>query len=125
MSADKGRRRKLDNRMEHPKFDTDTDPTLDEDDLFEPANDNHRPDPSLRRVPRYVTEGQTDLLLALAGVDPDKVPRRLHDSAVRVAWCEQHGLFSHRAIARACGLSRKKLARTFAALRAAQKGRAA
>ncbi len=123
MSADEGRRRKLDNDMEHTDLDHDT--HTDADDLFAPVNDNHRAHPSHRRVPRYVTEGQTDLLLAVAGFDPDKVPRKLHAGALRVAWCHKHGLFGFEAVASATGLSTKKLHRTLAAMRGAAKRRAA
>jgi len=109
--------------MEHTAYDTET--NLDAEDLFAPANDNRRSLPSERRVPRYVTEGQTDVLLALAGFDPDKVPRKLHAGALRVAWCHRHGLFGFEAVATAAGLSTKKLHRTLAAMRGAEKGRAA
>lgn len=97
---------------------------LSEEFDFEPANDNHRPDPTQRRVPRFVTEGQTDVLLAAAGFDPNKIPRRLHVGALRVAWCMEQGLFNDGAVGRAAGLHGKKLARTIAAMRAAaQPGR--
>jgi hypothetical protein len=109
--------------MEHTDHDTET--NLDAEELFAPANNNHRPSPRERRVPRYVTEGQTDLLLALAGFDPDKVPRKLHAGALRVAWCHGNGLFGFEAIASATGLATKKLHRTLAAMRGAEKGRAA
>jgi hypothetical protein len=103
-------------------------PQFDIDDLFAPENDNHhRPDPLRdRRVPHYVTEGQPEVLLALAGFDPAKIPPRLRVGALRVAWCNRHGLHSMRAVAIACSLSRKKLAHTVTAMRTAdQKGSAA
>lgn len=92
----------------------------DLDDLFEPANDNEAPDPLRRRVPRHVDRGRTDLLLALAGFHPHKVPRRLHAAALRVAWCFEQGLFDPSAIARACSLARRKVAKAIAALEAAR-----
>ena len=94
---------------------------LSEDFDFEPANDNHAPDPTLRRVPRFVTEGQSDLLLATAGFDPDRIPRRLHTAALRVDWCQRHGLFAEAAIARASSLHRKQLTKTLAAMRDARR----
>lgn len=112
MSADKGRRRKTDSHMGNPQFDT--------DDFFAPENDNHRRSGE-RRVPRYATDGRPDVLLALAGFDPSKIPPRLRIAALRVAWCNRNGLHTMRAVGIACGLSRKKLAHTLTAMRAAEK----
>jgi hypothetical protein len=111
--------------MEYPEFDLDTDTDLDADDLFAPANDNRHPSSRERRVPRYVTDGRPDMLLALAGFDPEKIPPRLRIGALRVAWCNSHGLHTLRAVGSACGLTRKKLAHTLTAMHAAEKGRAA
>ena len=91
-----------------------------DDDLFHPANDNEAPDPLGRRVPRHVGRGNTELLLALAGFDPSKVPLRLHAAALRVAWCLEQGLYDPAAIARACSIARRKVAKAVAALDAAR-----
>ena len=99
----------------------DHDDDFDLDDLFQPANDNAAPDPRKRRVPRHVARGRTNLLLALAGYDPEKIPHRLHSSALRVLWCFDQGLFNPVAVRLASDIPAKKLARTLAALAAAKR----
>ena len=89
---------------------------FDPDDLFEPANENARPNPLARRVPRHVERGRTDLLLSLAGFDPDKIPRRYHAAALPIAWCFEQGLFDIEAIKRAARLSGKTLIRTITSM---------
>jgi hypothetical protein len=87
-----------------------------------PTNDNNQPDPRARRVPRYVGRGATGVLLALAGYDPETIPRKLHVPALRVVWCFAHGLHNRRLVARAANLSSKTVARTLAAMRVARLG---
>ena len=91
---------------------------FDRCDRFFPANDQRR-DPRKRRVPRHVDRGSTDVLLALAGFDPMKIPRRLHAATLRIAWCFRSGLYHPRRIGKAANLSPKTVARTLTAMRAA------
>jgi hypothetical protein len=70
-------------------------------------------------VPHHVDRGSTDVLLALAGFDPVKIPRRFHAAALRIAWCFRSGLYHPVLIGKAASLSRKTVARTFAAMRGA------
>ena len=93
---------------------------FDRDDRFFPSNDNRR-DPRKRRVPHHVDRGSTDVLLALAGFDAVKIPRKLHAAALRIAWCFESGLYHPNLIGKASSLSRKTVARTLVAMRAASR----
>jgi len=89
---------------------------FDHDDRWFPSNDTRR-DPRKRKVPHHVDRGSTDVLLALAGFDPAKIPRKLHAAALRIAWCFGSGLYHPVLIGKAAGLSRKTVARALMAMR--------
>jgi hypothetical protein len=72
--------------------------------LLLPANDNDR---TPKRCPPRDANPPIEVLLALAGYDPARIPVERHADALAVAWCFDDGLFDDRSIARALDTKRK------------------
>jgi len=79
-----------------------------------PANDNDDPEPSY--APDFE---RLDVLLALAGFDPERIEHEHRCDALHMAWCFQAGLADLHDVAKACRIPRSDVKTILAAMRIA------
>jgi hypothetical protein len=99
-----------------------------------PKNDNDRNetqnvanDNGGDKTPRPTSLGElyapkrVDLMLALAGYDPEKIPEADRQDALHTAWCFEKGIFDARSISEATDIGRGKVRKLVDHLRFAAK----